>query len=113
MFSGAGNDTMPLTINELDQITTAIEMATTYGINDQDYINRHNVICLLNKFTDFGSKRSKPVGVEFTLPEPSQSCVFVSTWTCKLSPNGYCEYNDDANAGEEECIHCGEPEERK
>jgi len=30
-------------------------------------------------------------------------------WYCKISPKHFCEYND----GDEDCIHCGAPEERK
>ena len=34
-----------------------------------------------------------------------------TAWECSLSPFGYCMYSDEA--GEEECVFCGEPEERK
>ena len=32
-------------------------------------------------------------------------------WSCPKNPKGFCEY-DFPKSGEE-CIHCGEPEERK
>lgn len=32
-------------------------------------------------------------------------------WACKKSPTGKCEYEDEF--GEDECIHCGETDERK
>lgn len=33
-------------------------------------------------------------------------------WVCKESPNGYCWYRAD-DYGRDECIVCGDPEERK
>ena len=34
-------------------------------------------------------------------------------WECPNSPNGCCEYDDEADPAWDECIHCGEPYERK
>ena len=33
-------------------------------------------------------------------------------WRCENSVSGWCEYSED-DACNDECLHCGEPEERK
>lgn len=39
-----------------------------------------------------------------------QHCQKRLGWWCYISPKNYCEYDDKHG---ENCIHCGEPEERK
>jgi len=37
------------------------------------------------------------------------------TWRCEdlANPTGYCVYDDDADPCHDECLFCGDPEERK
>ena len=52
------------------------------------------------KWEDWGSAQCEVCGVGLG-------------WYCTESPKHYCEYDPtDENAGDD-CIHCGEPEERK
>ena len=34
-------------------------------------------------------------------------------WECKESPTKYCVYDDDCDSCHDECLFCGEPEERR
>jgi hypothetical protein len=34
-------------------------------------------------------------------------------WVCAESPTKRCQYNDELDPAHDDCIHCGQPEERK
>jgi hypothetical protein len=53
------------------------------------------------------------VEVEEDPPDPSREGLEVSNYhLCKSSPVGRCEYEEE-DACNDDCVHCGEPEERK
>lgn len=39
--------------------------------------------------------------------------VTLGTWTCMKSPVGYCFYDSERDPANDECLICGEPDERK
>lgn len=36
-----------------------------------------------------------------------------SSWDCETSPTGFCLYDAGADPFQDECLFCGEPEDRK
>ena len=43
----------------------------------------------------------------------SPDLVFIGDWECSKSPIGVCAYNDWVDPYHDNCLFCGEPDERK
>jgi hypothetical protein len=39
--------------------------------------------------------------------------VVLGTWDCDESPTGSCVYNDETDPCHDQCVVCGDPDERK
>lgn len=59
-----------------------------------------------------GEVPTKLYDVELSFEGTQEEYVVSDYWTCRQSPINRCEYDPDDSA-HDDCVHCGEPEERK
>jgi hypothetical protein len=46
-------------------------------------------------------------------PENKDKHIVIGTWECSNSPIGVCFYDDDEDRCHDQCLICGDPDERK
>lgn len=52
--------------------------------------------------------------LEVVKPERPPGPITLSIWPCNNgSPSGWCEYNSEEDPVHDQCVYCGQPEERK